>query len=187
MAETPPPTTDAEEVKHWYVLEGDHGATLAQLPDNQADAIRTQRNMPIRRASDQEVEQFLEAKEQHRRRKAGKAGCSRCGNVMKGFMSGWTFERWLGVRWMGYPWPKRLWAWAFHPEHPRPGTFAGCGCLWFLKKRREARRTTRQLMKRWEHEIAEYAANYVPAPRNVDGSPTQPQRPVWPERQPKDG
>lgn len=41
--------------------------------------------------------------------------------------------RWLGVRWYGVPMPIRLWAWATHPKHPRPGTFSGCGCVKVLK------------------------------------------------------
>jgi len=42
--------------------------------------------------------------------------------------------RWMGVRWEGVPAPIRWWLWAFHPRHPRPGSFAGCGCVRVLKR-----------------------------------------------------
>ena len=36
--------------------------------------------------------------------------------------------RWAWIRWYGVPYPVRLWLWASHPRHPRPRSFAGCGC-----------------------------------------------------------
>lgn len=41
---------------------------------------------------------------------------------------------WGGLDWYGVPYPLRLWAWAFHPMHPKPSSFAGCGCLVELKR-----------------------------------------------------
>ena len=41
--------------------------------------------------------------------------------------------RWLGCRWYGVPYPVRVWLWLRHPRHPRPSSFAGCGCLVRLK------------------------------------------------------
>lgn len=41
--------------------------------------------------------------------------------------------RWLGVLWYGLPMLHRLWLWAFHPSHPKPSTWDGCGCIKVLK------------------------------------------------------
>ena len=41
--------------------------------------------------------------------------------------------RWAGLDWHGTPYPLRLWAWIAHPRHPKPISFAGCGCLVELK------------------------------------------------------
>lgn len=40
---------------------------------------------------------------------------------------------WAGLAWYGTPYPLRLWAWIAHPRHPKPRSFAGCGCLVELK------------------------------------------------------
>lgn len=45
------------------------------------------------------------------------------------YFDGSGVVRWLGVRWYGLPYPLRLMLWAFHPKHPRPSSYSGCGCL----------------------------------------------------------
>jgi hypothetical protein len=41
--------------------------------------------------------------------------------------------RWLCIEWYGVPYPIRVALWLFHPKHPRPASFAGCGCVKALK------------------------------------------------------
>ena len=41
--------------------------------------------------------------------------------------------RWARCRWYGVPYPVRVWLWLRHPKHPKPSSFAGCGCLVRLK------------------------------------------------------
>lgn len=40
---------------------------------------------------------------------------------------------WAGFEWHGVPYPLRWWLWATRPAHPKPSSFAGCGCLVELK------------------------------------------------------
>lgn len=49
------------------------------------------------------------------------------------FASDVSVTKWAFVRWYGLAFPLRLWLWATHPSHRRPGWWFGCGCVVRLK------------------------------------------------------
>ena len=58
----------------------------------------------------------------------GRESCPR-----RKFEVGKQVYRWCFLDWYGVPYPIRVALWVAHPRHPKPSSFAGCGCLKFLK------------------------------------------------------